>query len=411
MPSTPSTQRLRIIVLGYIVRGPLGGLAWHHLQYVMGLARLGHDVYFVEDSGDSEWCCYDPVRDVTDTDPAYGLQFAAAAFTRVGLGTRWAYYDAHARRWCGPAAASAPEVCATADVVLNVSGVNPLRPWLAAIPCRVFVDTDPVFTQIRHLADPEARALAAQHTAFFSFGENIGTAGCTVPADGFAWQPTRQPVVLDAWPVTPPPADGKFTTVMQWDSYPARTYDGRHYGMKSASFMPYLDLPRRLGPIFDLAVGSATAPRDLLREHGWVVRDSREPTRDPWTYQRYIQTSAAEFGVAKHGYVVTRSGWFSERSASYLASGRPVVAQDTGFSQWLDTGTGVVPFGTPDEAAAAIDRVRGAYAAQARAARELVEAQFDARTILPRLLEGAAARPSGRGGESESLDRSGRVRQ
>ena len=147
MPNTRSTQRLRIIVLGYIVRGPLGGLAWHHLQYVMGLARLGHDVYFVEDSGDSQWCCYDPVRDVTDTDPTYGLQFAAAAFTRVGLDARWAYYDAHARRWCGPAAASAPEACATADVVVNVSGVNPLRPWLADVPCRVFVDTDPVFTR------------------------------------------------------------------------------------------------------------------------------------------------------------------------------------------------------------------------------------------------------------------------
>jgi len=391
--SIDAASRLRIVVLGYIVRGPLGGLAWHHLQYVMGLAALGHDVYFVEDSGDSQWCCYDPVRDVTDTDPSYGLQFAATAFARVGLGDRWAYYDAHRTRWCGPAADRGPRLCAAANVVLNVSGVNPLRPWLAGAPVRVLLDTDPAFTQIRHLTDPDARALAAQHNAFFSFAENIAQADCTVPADGLNWQPTRQPVVLDAWPVTAGPAHGKFTTVMQWDSYPARTYGGREYGMKSASFMPYLDLPQRVGPIFDIAIGSATAPRDLLRAHGWVVRDSREPTRDPWTYRRYIQESAAEFGVAKHGYVASRSGWFSERSAVYLASGRPVVTEDTGFSSWLETGSGLLRFTALEEATEAIVRVREDYARHCRAARAIAEQYFDAHAVLQRLIDAALASP------------------
>jgi len=164
--------KLRIVVLGYVVRGPIGGMAWHHLQYVLGLVRLGHDAWFVEDSDDYPGC-YDPARHVVDADPTYGLAFAARAFRRLGLTERWAYHDAHGGGWMGPAADRAPEVCRSADLVLNLSGVNPLRPWLAEVPRRALVDTDPVFTQLRHLHDAGARAGAALHTHFFSFGEGI----------------------------------------------------------------------------------------------------------------------------------------------------------------------------------------------------------------------------------------------
>jgi hypothetical protein len=157
--------------------------------------------------------------------------------------------------------------------------------------------------------------------------------------------------------------------------------------MKSDSFWPYLDLPERAGRIFELALGSPTAPRALLRSKGWAERDSREPTRDPWTYQRYIQHSKAEFSVAKHGYVVSRSGWFSERSAAYLASGRPVVTQETGFSDWLQTGSGVIPCSTPGEALAGIEEVNSRYEFHCRAARVIAEEYFDARKVLPRLIE------------------------
>ncbi len=381
-------DRLRIVVLGYIVRGPLGGLAWHHLQYVMGLVKLGHDVYFVEDSGDSPWCCYDPARNVTDADPAYGLRFARHVFEWAGLAARWAYYDAHTLRWLGPGADRILEVCASADLLLNLSGVNPLRPWLLPIPARALVDTDPVFTQIRHLTDRAARDLALLHTSFLSFAENIGTDRSSVPDDGFPWQATRQPIVLDAWPVTPGPADGKFTTVMQWDSYAAQEYDGRHYGMKSNSFGQYLDLPDRAGRVFELAVGGL-ATQALLTGKGWGVRNPLELARDPWTYQSYIQASKAEFSVAKHGYVVSRSGWFSERSAAYLASGRPVLLQDTGFSDWLPTGTGAVAFTSPEEALAGIEAINSRYRRHGEAARALAKQYFDAREVLPRLIERA----------------------
>ncbi len=380
------TQRLRIVVLGYVVRGPIGGLAWHHLQYVLGLRALGHDVYFVEDSDDYP-SCYDPARGVVDKDPSYGLRFAARTFERLGLGELWCYYDAHTDTWMGPLASRVHEVCESAELLLNLSGVNPLRSWLAEVPCRAFVDTDPAFTQIRHLTDTQARALAAAHNSFFTFAENIGRAGCLVPADGFAWQPTRQPVQLDAWAVTPGRREGSWTTVMQWDSYRPREYEGRRYGMKSDSFELFVDLPARAGPLFEVALGSESAPRDFLRARGWRLLDPLEVTRDPWTYQEFIRDSKAEWSVAKHGYVASRCGWFSERSAAYLASGRPVLTQQTGFSDWIPTGAGLFAFETMEQALAELAEIDAAYDRHCRAAREVAEAFFGARQVLTHLIE------------------------
>jgi hypothetical protein len=180
---------------------------------------------------------------------------------------------------------------------------------------------------------------------------------------------------------------------MQWDSYPARAFAGRRYGMKADSFGPLLDLPSRAGPIFELALGGASAPRDLLRQRGWGLRDPLAVTRDPWTYQEYIRSSKAEFGAAKHGYVASRCGWFSERSACYLASGRPVLAQDTGFGRSIPTGAGVLAFRTVDDALAAVEEVDRRYGFHCREARAVAEAYFDAARVLPALIEAAVAAP------------------
>ena len=386
---TPSGtgSRLRIIVLGLIVRYPLGGHAWQPLQYVMGLARLGHDVYFVEDSGDLA-LCYNPLAYTTDTDATYGLQFATRTFAEVGLANRWAYYHAPTSRWIGPNADHMSHVCESADLLINLSGVNYLHPWLMRIPARALIDTDPVFTQIDHLTDPVTRDLALQHTTFLSFGENIGSPRSAIPDDGLPWQATRQPIVLDAWSPTPGPAQGRFTTVMQWNSYPAREYHGLRYGMKSDSFVPYRDMPDTVGHILEVAMpGVLEAPPTLLQGKGWKLRDPREPTREPWAYQRYIRDSKAEFGVAKHGYVVSRSGWFSERSACYLATGRPVVTQETGFSDWLRPAGGVIPFSTPEEAVAGIEEINNRYEFHCQTARAVAEEYFDAHRVLTELLE------------------------
>lgn len=376
---------LRVVVLGYIVRGPLGGMTWHHLQYVAGLARLGHEVFFIELGGEYE-DCYNPRENRMTSDPAAGLEFIARTFARTGLSDRWAYFDGRTAQWCGRSQAQVDRVISDADLLLNISGVNPLDGGLRDVPVRILVDTDPVFTQIRHLTDPVAMSLAKQHTVFCTFGENIGGPTSDVPDDGLPWLPTRQPVVLDLWTPTPGPASGAFSTVMQWNSYASRRHEGREFGMKSVSFAPYMDLPERVDAEFELAIGSELAPIQLLRECGWRVRSALPVTRDPWTYQRFIQRSKGEFSVAKHGYVSARSGWFSERSAVYLASGRPVVVQDTGFTNWMETGYGALAFTTPDEAVAALERVCATYELHCDAARALAERYFDARVVLPQLL-------------------------
>jgi hypothetical protein len=385
-------ERLRIVVLGYVVRGPLGGHAWHHLHYVAGLAALGHDVWFVEDSDDYP-SCYNPVLDVTSTDPTYGLAFATEAFERIGLPERWAYHDAHTGSWRGPAAEVAVETCISADIVLNLSGSNPLRPWLRDVAVRVFLDTDPGFTQADHILREEARRRADQHTAFFTFAELVGK-GAMLPEDGLPWRPTRQPVALDLWPVRPLPRNERFTTVMLWDSYAAAEVGGARLGLKSESFGPFLELATRSHVVLELALGGSTAPRDLLQSHGWQLVDPRGPTRTLDAYQEYIAGSLGEFSVAKHGYVSTHSGWFSERSANYLATGRPVITQDTGYTEVLPSGTGLLAFTTPDDALAALDEVARNPRRHSQAAREIAATCFDSRTVLSRMLDEAVAAPN-----------------
>lgn len=393
----PSAEaRLRIVVLGYVVRGPMGGMSWHHLNYVAGLAAMDHDVVFIE-IGDETPCCYDPRRHEMTTDPSFGLDYATKAFTRLGLADRWAYYDANGQRWLGPLSDRAPAFCRSADLVLNVSGVNPLQPWFDDTGHRVLIDTDPAFTQIKHLTNLPANAAARAHTAFFTFGENIPAGRASVPDDGIAWQATRQPIALRHWPLTPAPGDGKYTTVMQWESYPPRHYAGRDYGMKSQSFRDFIDLPLMTGPIFNLALGGKDLPTAELEARGWQFCAPHEVAADPWTYREFIRGSKAEFGVAKHGYVVSRCGWFSERSVCYLATGRPVIAHDTGFGDWLETGRGVLRFSTADEAKAAIDAVNADYPTHCRAARDIAETTFAAERVLESLIErvfaGAPAAP------------------
>ncbi len=400
--SRRGSNALRIVVLGYLVRCPIGGMAWHHMQYAIGLAQLGHDVWFIEDSGDDPWSCYDPTGGMTGPDPTYGLRFASLALACVGFADRWAYHDALTDTWHGPAADTAVEACEQADLVLNLSGANVLRPWVAAAPVRALVDTDPVFTQVRHLTDSARRARALQHNAFFTFGENVHQ-HAAIPDDDLPWRPTRQPVVLHEWRVTPGRADGAFTTVMQWESYASFEYRGQRYGMKADSLASYTDLPSRTDQPLELALGGETAPRKELRQHGWKLRDPLQPTRDPWTYQRYIRRSKGEFSVAKHGYVAGRSGWFSERSAAYLASGRPVLVQDTGFADWLETGRGVVAFASPDEALAGLREIDDRYDRHCAAAREIAEAYFDSDKVLSRLVDSAMSQ----GGTSVAATRQG----
>jgi hypothetical protein len=251
------------------------------------------------------------------------------------------------------------------------------------------VDTDPVFTQIAHLNNESKYLRAAAHNLFFSFGESISRGEASVPQDGFRWQPTRQPIFLDAWQTTNTISSAPLTTVMQWDSYPAAEYQGQRYGLKSQSFADFANLPRMRSEVFEIALGGHAAPREELKGHGWQVTDPLLVSRDPWTYQEYLRQSKAEFSVAKQGYVVSRCGWFSERSACYLASGRPVITQETGFSDHLPTGHGLWAFSDPPSALAALDALNSGYHKHCRAARDISEACFDSSQVLSSLVNRA----------------------
>jgi hypothetical protein len=378
--------KYKIVIAGYIVGGPLGGLVWHHLQYVVGLHAMGHQVLFVEDSDDYP-SCYNPQTNQLSTDPSYGLTFINSVFSQYGLQHHWAYYSQHHNQWYGVNEKEVNDFIKKADIFLNLSGVNPLHQILLRIPIRVFIDTDPVFTQIRHLEEPAAFDRARQHTHFFTYGENFGKANCNIPDDGLAWQPTRQPVFLNAWNYSAGNKAAKWTTIMQWDSYKVREYNGQVFGMKSASFNVYFTLPQTINEAFELAIGSATAPREKLAEGGWDITDPISVTISPDTYQRYIQQSKGEWSIAKQGYVISNSGWFSERSTGYLATGRPVVVQDTGFSEVIKTGRGLFSFTSQSEAVAAIEEVNDNYETHCKWAREVAEEYFRFDKVLSTLLQ------------------------
>ncbi|MBT6006118.1 MAG: hypothetical protein HOG79_10395 [Prolixibacteraceae bacterium] len=369
-------EKLKIAVLGYIVRGPLGGLVWHHFQYVYGLVQMGHEVLFIEDS-EKYASCYNPETFELTKDPSYGLAFIKNIFSKYGLKANWTYYDFHTNKWFGKTKNEVDRFLKETDVLLNISGVNPLRERMRKIPKKVFIDTDPVFTQIRHLTEPDALNLAQQHNVFFTFGENFGKSNCSIPDDGMEWKHTRQPVVLDFWENENIKNNGIWTTVMQWDSYKVREWENQQYGMKSKSFNLFADLPKLVPEKFELAIGSESAPKEKLKELGWGIANPLEVTKTPESYQNYIWRSKGECGIAKHGYVVTNSGWFSERSAAYLACSKPVIVQETGFSDCIETGAGLFSFKNISELKEIFQMVHRDYDFHSKKAWEICSSYFN----------------------------------
>ncbi len=381
-----------IIVAGYLVPYPLGGHTWHPLHYLLGFRALGHDAYYFEEN--AYWSAgypryFDPARDDLVETPEAGLGYLERVMGEVGCAGRWCFLDAaRGGATAGMSPGALRALVREADVFVNVSGLNWLPPGGERIPIRVFVDTDPVFTQVRVLTGDERLAcLLAQHNRHLTFGVRIGEPDCPVPpTPGIRWRPTRQPLALACWPPAPPEAAGPaLTTVTNWSRTPV-TWDGETFGGKDLEFGPYLDLPGRVSRPLEVAVVGDDR-RARLAAHGWRLADPRAVTADPWRYRDYIRRSAGEWSVAAQANVRTQTGWFGDRSAAYLASGRPVILQDTGFSRWLPTGKGLFPFRTPAEAAAAIERLDEDYPAHCLAARRIAERYFDAEVVLGELLE------------------------
>jgi hypothetical protein len=375
---------LRIVVTGQMAQYPLGGVTWFYLHYVLGLARLGHDVWYFEDSG--QWP-YNPSADGLVEGCEHNVEYLDEVMTRFDLAGRWAYRFPWESQWFGLGEDERREVIETADLLVNVSGTLE-KPWeYRGVRRLAYVDTDPVFTQVK-LARGQAdfRKLVDAHDVHFTYGERDSDA---VPDTGHRWLPTRPPVVISEWRTDAEPRD-VFTTVMNWTSHNSVEFGGVRFGQKDEEFREFIDLPGLVEPqALELALGSGKnqpPPRELLEHKGWRLVNPSEVCPDLDSFRAYTETSKGEWGVAKNGYVRGESGWFSERSARYLAAGRPVVVQETGFSDVLPVGEGILPFTTLDEAARAIREVERDYDRHAGAARAIAEQHFDSDRILARLV-------------------------
>ena len=372
---------MRILFAGIIARYPFGGVTWCSLMYLLGLRALGHEVFYIEDTGE---CVYDPVLNSRATDPSYGTRYINDALEPFGLGDCWSFvnYDGS---YHGQSAAEVRRFADDADLFINLSGGSWFwRDEYLRIPRKVFVDSDPAFTQLAIAkAEPWYVAFFRQFDRLFTFGANIGTPASDVPIGEFVWHKTWQPVTIDDWTTDVVPQD-RFTTVMTWQIESFTDVGGN----KDQEFVKYIDLPSRTRQRFELAVNG---PEKLLKEHGWNTVPAMGVSRTLWDYRRFIHLSKAEFGVAKHTYVATRSGWFSDRTECYLTAGRPALVQDTGWTAHLPHGEGLLAFSSPEEAIAGIDRINRDYATHARRAADIAREHFDARVVLPKLLETACS--------------------
>jgi hypothetical protein len=390
------SDRLNIIVAGLIGQYPIGGVTWDYIQYVLGLRDLGHDVTYVEDS--EQWP-YNPSENGSGREAIYNAEYLERVMTRFGLGDRWAYRfpggslptgETFPERWYGLSDARRRHAIARADLLINVSsGIGDPNRY-RHIPRLAYVDTDPVFTQIRAVQDGLFRAHLDTHDLLFTYGECPTEA---VPVTGHVWRPLRKPIALNEWNPAAARRD-VFTTVMNWTSYGDVRWNGRSYGQKDTEFLRFIDLPPMVSPtVLELAIGfgiTRRAPRDLLLLKGWRLVDPRQCCAGLDDYRQYVESSKGEWTVAKHAYVEGRSGWFSGRTACYLAAGRPVVVQDTGFAPVLPVGEGILAFASLDEAAAGIREIESDWPRHARAARAIAEEYFDSRKIVRRLVEQAS---------------------
>ena len=381
-----------IVFAGSIGRLPVGGHAWANLQYLGGLRAMGHEVFYLEDCGEGSWV-HDWQADEVRTDLEYPTAYLKACLDLVGMGDRWIYRAGG--RTAGMPLESFRDLCAQADLLL-VRAV-PISPWHGEYDLprkRAFIDVDPGFTQAALLeGEPALCETVARCEHLFSIAQRLGAPDCAIPDDGHRWIPTVSPVWLEQWPVAAASEPSLFTSVLQWRSFgKAHRYgrverEGVRYGQKESEFSRFAHLPAKTRQGLRLALTGGDPA--YLEGCGWQVRTGWRETRTPNDYRRFIAGSRAEFGVAKQAYVGTRAGWFSDRSACYLASGRPVCVQDTGLAAWLPVGEGVVCFDDLDGAIEGIDRINADYSRHRRAARAIAEDHFATDRVLPALLEAA----------------------
>ena len=382
-------ERLRILVCGMIAADPgQGGATWAVLQYVLGLRELGHDVYLLEPI---------PATAIQPAGAPLSASRNAAYFrdvvARFELEDRAALVRDDTKDTVGLPHPAMVAAAKQSDVLLNISGLLTDADLLVSIPCRVYLDLDPAFNQLWHAVEGIDMRFDG-HTHFMTVGLGIGTPDCDVPTCGRSWRPFLQPVVLGEWPVTPPDPHAAWTTVANWRGYGSIEYRGVLFGQKAHSFRRFIGLPGRTRERLQVALSihhDEVKDLEALHANGWTLVDPTRASGTPDLYRDFIHRSKGEVGIAKSGYVEARCGWFSDRSVCYLASGRPVIAQDTGFATRLPVGVGVCAFTSIDEAAETLAMVSADYERHCRGARAIAEQYFDANRVLPSLLAAVGA--------------------
>jgi hypothetical protein len=383
------SNKLRLVILGMMGRIPFGGQTWLYLNWIRAFSRLGHEVYYVED--DTVWP-YDPEQNTVTDDCGYAVRHIADCMEHIGLPDRWAFRLADRESACwGTSARELDELYRSCDALLNVVGATDLREEHLAAPFRVYVQTDPVTAELRLAnGDKHTRIAFANHHIIATYGENYGAPDCGVPLNGVVYKKTRQPVDLDLWPRAYDLRARLFTTIGNYNQPGSDVeYNGEVYRWsKHHEWEKFLDLPRWTKQPFELALNlDDSASRGRLEAHGWALVSPLQMSLNVFgDYPAYFRRSRAEFTVAKDQNVRLRSGWFSERDACYLACGKPVVAQDTGFGNVLPTGEGLFAFTSMEEALDAIDAINGDYRRHCEAARAIAEEYFEARSVAARLL-------------------------
>jgi hypothetical protein len=375
-----------IVFAGAFGRFPIGGHAWAEMQYLLGLRDLGHDIFFLEECGQESWV-YNWETEQLTTELDYPIKYVRDCLEPIDLGNQWIYRAGE--QSAGMRVDEFRDVCSQADLLFIRSCPIPLwRDEYFWPKRRIYVDTDPGFTQV-HIANGHSELVSTVERCerLFTNGQLIGTSGCPIPIHGKNWQKTVFPVFLPHWPQVDDEKAANFTSIMQWHSYEEVIYEGVTYGNKNKEFPKFIDLPRLAKQPFFIALTGGFP--EQIAEYGWEVASGWATTFTPAMYRKFIQESRAEFGVAKHGYVQMRSGWLSDRSVCYLASGRPILVQDTGQSDWLATREGLLTFRDVPEALHGIECINADYERHRRAARRLAEEYFAADKVLSSLLEAA----------------------
>lgn len=384
--------RKKIVVLGYMGACPIAGVIWQHIHYIVGLQQLGHEVYYVEDTAGYP---YNPLTGTPGEDYSYAASTVKSLSERFGFQDRWAYRP---RYLAGhePAGLSAQKLrvlYSEADAILNVCGSHEIHDDLARSERLILVESDPGFLQVKvDTKEQDSIAYLQGHYRLFTFGENIGTARFPIPLHGFEWLPTRQPVVTEFWDTNlAPAADAAFTTVTNWSATAGIEWRGKPYlWSKALEFMKFVDAPALTGAQFEIATDIADRGTEaLFRRNRWRLVSPDTFNMDLDAYREYLQRSKSEFTATKQIVIALNTGWFSDRSACYLAAGRPVITQETGFSHLYGAGKGLFGFVTMDDIIEAVQRIRADYAAHSKAAREIAMEYFESGKVLKSLLDRA----------------------